>query len=69
MGSFRENGDPNGPGLTRWPAFNDAHESYLEFGDKIVAKTALRKKYLDFMSDFATGLREHGVPATTAGSR
>jgi para-nitrobenzyl esterase len=63
---FAKTGDPNGPGLTRWPAFSDGKESYVEFGDQIVAKTALRKKYLDFMSDFATGLREHGVPTTTA---
>ncbi len=66
---FAKTGNPNGPGLAQWPAFGDGKESYMEFGDRTGAKTALRKKQLDFLSDFATGLREHGIPASTAGLR
>jgi para-nitrobenzyl esterase len=66
---FAKTGDPNGPGLARWPAFSDAKESYLEFGDQVVAKTGLRKRYLDFMSDFAAWWREHSEPAATAVSK
>jgi para-nitrobenzyl esterase len=66
---FAKTGNPNGPGLVRWPAFTDGNESYMEFGDQIAAKTALRKKELDFVSDFAAGLREQKIPASTAGVR
>src|SRR5579864_3025114 len=45
---FAKTGDPNGQGLAAWPRFSDGKESYLEFGDQIAAKTALRKKPLVF---------------------
>ncbi len=56
---FAKTGDPNGPGLAAWPAFSDGKESYLEFGDTIQTKAALRKKQLDFLTDYAAGLREN----------
>lgn len=63
---FAKTGDPNGPGLVTWPAFSDGKESYLEFGDEIQPKAALRKKQLDVLADFATGLRAHAAPAASA---
>jgi para-nitrobenzyl esterase len=54
---FAKTGDPNGPGLAKWPSFSDGKESYLEFGDRIVAGTALRKPQLDVLSDHASSLR------------
>jgi para-nitrobenzyl esterase len=54
---FAKTGDPNGPGVPSWPAFSDGKESYLEFGDQIVPKTALRKKQLDYMSELASEWR------------
>jgi len=65
--AFAKTGSPNGPGLTRWPAFAAGKEAYLEFGDQIVAKDALRKKQLDFLGDFTEGLRSHA--AITSGAR
>ena len=65
--AFAKTGSPNGPGMTRWPAFAAGQESYLEFGDQIVAKDALRKKQLDFLSAFTEGLRSHA--ATASGAR
>ena len=64
---FAKTGDPNGPGLTPWPVFTENKESYLEFGDSIAAKTALRKQQLDFLTDFSSSQRNH--PATSATSR
>jgi para-nitrobenzyl esterase len=58
---FAKTGDPNGPGLAPWPAFREGQESYLEFGDQIVAKKALRKTQLDFLSDYSAGQRNHAV--------
>jgi para-nitrobenzyl esterase len=63
---FAKTGDPNGPGLAVWPAFAGGKENYLEFGDTIQAKTALRKKQLDFLAGYAAGLRAHATPAASA---
>ena len=65
--AFAKTGSPNGPGLASWPAFTAGHEGYMEFGDRIVAKEALRKKQLDFMSEFVEGLRRR--PAVTTAGR
>jgi len=54
--AFSKTGSPNGPGLAHWLPFA-GKENYLEFGDQIVAKEALRKKQIDFMSEFTEGLR------------
>jgi para-nitrobenzyl esterase len=62
---FAKTGDPNGPGLTSWPAFKEGNEAYLEFGDSIAAKTALHKKQLDFLTDFTANQREHGTITTS----
>ena len=62
---FAKTGDPNGPGLTSWPAFTEGNENYLEFGDSIVAKTAMRKKQLDFLTDFNAAQRNHGAITTS----
>ncbi len=62
---FAKTGDPNGPGLTLWPAFKEGNESYLEFGDSIAAKTALHRKQLDFLTDFTAIQRDHGAITTS----
>ncbi len=67
--AFARTGSPNGAGLTHWPAFSTKRESYLEFGDKIEAGESLRKKEIDFMSDFTEALRSRAVGVTAAGGR
>lgn len=61
--AFAKTGSPNGSGLATWPAFRPERESYLEFGDQIVAKRDLDRKHLDFMSEFCEELRAHATPA------
>src|SRR5260370_3093147 len=55
---FAKTGKPNGAGLPRWPAFSKGNESYLEFGDQIVAKEKLRERELDFLSSFTDNQRK-----------
>jgi para-nitrobenzyl esterase len=66
---FAKTGNPNGPGLITWPPFAEGKEGYMIFGDRIEAGTALRKKQLDFLTDFSASLRSHGSVTSTGGSR
>jgi para-nitrobenzyl esterase len=55
---FAKNGDPNGGGLPAWPRFGNGKEGYMEFGDQIVAKEDLRKKQIDFLTEYSAQQRE-----------
>jgi para-nitrobenzyl esterase len=50
--AFAANGDPNGPGLPRWPAYDPAADDYLEFGDTIRSGARWRGRQLDFLERF-----------------
>ncbi len=67
--SFAKTGSPNGAELVRWPAFANPQETYIEFGDRIEAKQSLRKKQIDFMSDFSDALRSHPPVSAAFGAR
>jgi para-nitrobenzyl esterase len=54
---FATDGDPNGGQLTRWPVYDAAQESYLEFGDTIRAKNGLLEAECDFYDDFVRAQR------------
>lgn len=59
---FAKTGDPNGAGIPQWPAFSH-NESYMEFGDQVAVKSALRKRQLDVLMEFSSG------PAQSASAR
>jgi para-nitrobenzyl esterase len=46
--NFARTGDPNGPGLPKWPQFDAASRAYLSFADEgPVAKEGLRRQFCD----------------------
>ncbi len=47
--NFIKNGDPNGNGLTTWPAYDVENEPYLELGATIRSGMHLLKQELDFL--------------------
>jgi len=44
---FAATGDPNGPGLPPWPAYNAKGDPYLEFGDAVKPRACLHKEACD----------------------
>ena len=58
---FAKSGDPNGGGLPAWPRFSNGKEGYMEFGDQIVAKEGLRKKQIDFLTEYSAQERERAA--------
>lgn len=49
---FAAHGDPNGPGLPRWPAFDSATEPYLELGTQIRPEHGWHKERLDVLESY-----------------
>lgn len=47
--NFAKSGDPNGPGLPKWPAYSSETGQYIDLGDQITAKTGLDKEYRDLI--------------------
>jgi para-nitrobenzyl esterase len=47
--NFATTGDPNGPGLPKWPAFNDKTPQVMEFGSDAVATTVPHLPQLEFL--------------------
>jgi carboxylesterase type B len=49
---FAEKGDPNGPGVPNWAAFDAGRDNYLTFGDDLAEGTRWRTEPLDFIERF-----------------
>jgi para-nitrobenzyl esterase len=57
---FAKTGAPNGPGLPKWPAYRQAPEQHLEFGDTIRTGCRLFAAELDFWEKVWEGVRRRG---------
>ncbi len=51
--NFATSGNPNGPGLPHWPAYDRESEPYLELGDSVRVGQHLLKAQLDFLERVA----------------
>ncbi len=47
--NFARTGNPNGPGLPHWPAYDQQQEHYLDLGETVEARRHLLKRQLDFL--------------------
>ncbi|HEY6253946.1 MAG TPA: carboxylesterase family protein, partial [Candidatus Angelobacter sp.] len=50
--NFARNGDPNGTGLPKWPAYTANADQALELGDKIQVRSEINKAGLDFYDNY-----------------
>lgn len=50
--AFAAAGDPNGPGLAHWPAYDARNDNHLAFGDSVAAGQGWRGEQLDFLDRF-----------------
>ena len=55
--NFAATGNPNGPGLPEWPAFDQDADEVLEFGDTIQLRRGVRKERLDLLDRYYAAQR------------
>jgi para-nitrobenzyl esterase len=46
---FAATGDPNGPGLAKWPAYAAAADEHMQFGDTVEVKAGLYREACDLL--------------------
>jgi para-nitrobenzyl esterase len=54
--NFAKTGDPNGAGLSRWPAYSPADDNVLDFGDQVSVRTRVNQAGLDFFDAYRASL-------------
>jgi para-nitrobenzyl esterase len=60
--NFATTGDPNGPGLPQWPAYDLESEAFMELGDTIQSGSHLLEKECDFFERYNSAERASSSP-------
>jgi para-nitrobenzyl esterase len=47
--NFAKTGNPNGPGLSEWKAYDKSSGNIMSLGDKIESQKGMFKKEFDFL--------------------
>ena len=55
---FAKTGDPNGPGLPEWPAYEAATDRHLELGEAVAAKAGLYREACDLLETISAEQRQ-----------
>jgi len=55
--NFATTGDPNGKGLTKWPAYDQSADTALELGDKVAPMPHVHQAKLDFLDGYFASQR------------
>ncbi len=56
--NFAKTGDPNGPGLPKWPAFSGSNQQSMRLGEVIEVILTPDKEKLDFLDEFNAKRRQ-----------
>jgi para-nitrobenzyl esterase len=63
--NFAKTGDPNGAGLTDWPAYDPQTDQWMTFNPSIEVKANIRKEKLDIMERALVSRVADAVPQIT----
>jgi para-nitrobenzyl esterase len=55
--NFARTGNPNGAGLTEWPAYDPSKDNVIDFDDPVSIRFKINSQGLDFFDDFNRSLR------------
>jgi para-nitrobenzyl esterase len=58
--NFTKTGNPNGPGLEKWPAYDNGDHSMMHFGEKIQANPQMHRERYEYWSAGAAPAKPHG---------
>jgi para-nitrobenzyl esterase len=66
--NFARTGNPNGEGLTPWPAYDANTDQAIQFGDSISIRSQVNKAGLDFFDAYQQSLRGSAPKPADAGA-
>jgi para-nitrobenzyl esterase len=63
--NFATTGNPNGKGLSKWPAYDSKSDPSMVFGDSVTVQHDVNKAGLDFFDRFFAAANAGRAPSGT----